>query len=228
MQTDVKTNIKEISDRIIKCCTKADINSSGVSLVAVSKKKSLDYISEALTAGIKDFGENYAQELNEKKQALISNEIVWHFIGPLQSNKVKIIANCATWIHTLDREKIIIKLNQACNEINKNINGLLQVNVSSEDSKSGCKPEEMISLASIIESSSNINLKGIMALPDINADANVREMQMKKVVELSEQLKSQFPNAKEISLGTTNDFEEAIAHGSSMVRIGSSIFGERI
>jgi len=228
MQTDVKTNIKEISDRIIKCCTKADINSSGVSLVAVSKKKSLDYISEALTAGIKDFGENYAQELNEKKQALISNEIVWHFIGPLQSNKVKIIANCATWIHTLDREKIIIKLNQACNEINKNINGLLQVNVSSEDSKSGCKPEEMIGLASIIESSSNINLKGIMALPDINADASVREMQMKKVVELSEQLKSQFPNAKEISLGTTNDFEEAIAHGSSMVRIGSSIFGERI
>ena len=228
MQTDVKTNIKEISDRIIKCCTKADINSSGVSLVAVSKKKSLNYINEALTAGIKDFGENYAQELNEKKQALISNEIVWHFIGPLQSNKVKIIANCATWIHTLDREKIIIKLNQACNEINKNINGLLQVNVSSEDSKSGCKPEEMISLASIIESSSNINLKGIMALPDINADANVREMQMKKVVELSEQLKSRFPNAKEISLGTTNDFEEAIAHGSSMVRIGSSIFGERI
>ena len=228
MQTDVKTNIKEISDRIIKCCTKADINSSEVSLVAVSKKKSLDYINEALAAGIKDFGENYAQELNEKKQALISNEIVWHFIGPLQSNKVKIIANCATWIHTLDREKIIIKLNQACNEINKNINGLLQVNVSSEDSKSGCKPEEMISLASIIESSSNINLKGIMALPDINADANVREMQMKKVVELSEQLKSQFPNAREISLGTTNDFEEAIAHGSSMVRIGSSIFGERI
>ena len=228
MQTDVKTNIKEISDRIIKCCTKADINSSGVSLVAVSKKKSLDYINEALTAGIKDFGENYAQELNEKKQALISNEIVWHFIGPLQSNKVKIVANCAMWIHTLDREKIIIKLNQACNEINKNINGLLQVNVSSEDSKSGCKPEEMIGLASIIESSSNINLKGIMALPDINADASVREMQMKKVVELSEQLKSQFPNAKEISLGTTNDFEEAIAHGSSMVRIGSSIFGERI
>ena len=228
MQTDVKTNIKEISDRIIKCCTKADINSSGVSLVAVSKKKSLDYINEALAAGIKDFGENYAQELNEKKQALISNEIVWHFIGPLQSNKVKIIANCATWIHTLDREKIIIKLNQACNEINKNINGLLQVNVSSEDSKSGCKPEDIISLASIIESSSNINLKGIMALPDINADANVREMQMKKVVELSEQLKSQFPNAREISLGTTNDFEEAIAHGSSMVRIGSSIFGERI
>ena len=228
MQTDVRTNIKEISDRIIKCCTKADINSSEVSLVAVSKKKSLDYINEALTAGIKDFGENYAQELNEKKQALISNEIVWHFIGPLQSNKVKIVANCAMWIHTLDREKIIIKLNQACNEINKNINGLLQVNVSSEDSKSGCKPEEMISLASIIESSSNINLKGIMALPDINADASVREMQMKKVVELSEQLKSQFPNAKEISLGTTNDFEEAIAHGSSMVRIGSSIFGERI
>ena len=228
MQTDVKTNIKEISDRIIKCCIKADINSSGISLVAVSKKKSLDYINEALTAGIKDFGENYAQELNEKKQALISNEIVWHFIGPLQSNKVKIIANCATWIHTLDREKIIIKLNQACNEINKNINGLLQVNVSSEDSKSGCKPEEMVGLASIIESSSNINLKGIMALPDINADANIREMQMKRVVELSEQLKSQFPNAREISLGTTNDFEEAIAHGSSMVRIGSSIFGERI
>ena len=101
MQTDVKTNIKEISDRIIKCCTKANINSSGVSLVAVSKKKSLDYVSEAIAAGIKDFGENYAQELNEKKQALISNEIVWHFIGPLQSNKVKIIADCATWILSL-------------------------------------------------------------------------------------------------------------------------------
>ena len=227
MQKDVAKNIKKISSRIDKCCSKAGINPKLVSLVAVSKKKSIGYINEALAAGIKDFGENYAQELKEKKQALFSSEIVWHFIGPLQSNKVNTIANCASWIHTLDREKIILKLNAACKEINKKINGLIQVNVSSEKSKSGCDPEEMIDLASIIDSSSHINFKGIMALPDISAEFNERDIQMKKVIELSEQLRSKFPNAKEISLGTTNDFEDAIAHGSSIVRIGSSIFGER-
>ena len=227
MQTDVAKNIKTISSRIDKCCSKSGINPKLVSLVAVSKKKSIDYINEALNTGIKDFGENYAQELKEKEQSLFASGIVWHFIGPLQSNKVNTIANCASWIHTLDREKIILKLNAACKEINKKINGLIQVNVSSESSKSGCNPKEMIDLASIIDSSSHINLKGIMALPDISAEFNERDLQMKKVIELSEQLKSKFPNAKEISLGTTNDFEDAIAHGSSIVRIGSSIFGER-
>tara|TARA_A200000113_G_scaffold129592_1_gene116681 strand:+ start:872 stop:1558 length:687 start_codon:yes stop_codon:yes gene_type:complete len=228
MQTDVVKNIKTISNRIDKCCLQANINSELVSIVAVSKKKSVEYINEALSAGIKDFGENYAQELNEKKQALFSSGIIWHFIGPLQSNKVKVIANCATWIHTLDREKIVLKLNAACKEINKKINGLIQVNVSSEESKSGCDPKEMLGLASIIESSSHINLRGIMALPDINAELTERNLQMNRVNQLSQQLKSKFPNAKEISLGTTNDFEDAIAHGSSMVRIGSSIFGERV
>ena len=227
MQTDVAKNIKTISNRIDICCSKAGIDPKLVSLVAVSKKKSVEYINEALNTGVKNFGENYAQELKEKEQALFARGIVWHFIGPLQSNKVKTIANCASWIHTLDREKIILKLNTACKGINKKINGLVQVNISSQDSKSGCDPKEMIDLASIIDSSSHINLKGIMALPDISAEFNKRDLQMKTVIELSEQLKSKFPDANEISLGTTNDFEDAIAHGSSIVRIGSSIFGER-
>ena len=123
MQTDIKKNINNVLNSINSSCQQANINANKVSLIAVSKRKSIENIQNAMDIGIKNFGENYAQELNEKNKLINSDIISWHFIGPLQSNKVKLIADSASWIHTLDREKIIVKLNEACNTFNKTING---------------------------------------------------------------------------------------------------------
>lgn len=227
MQTDIKKNINNVLNSINSSCQQANINANKVSLIAVSKRKSIENIQNAMDIGIKNFGENYAQELNEKNKLLNSDIISWHFIGPLQSNKVKLIADSASWIHTLDREKIIVKLNEACNTFNKTINGLIQINISNENTKNGCNPDQMLYLADLVESASNINLRGIMALPDINANASDRETEMREIIDLSKKLQKKYPHACEISMGTTNDFEEAIVYGSTMVRIGELIFGKR-
>ena len=127
-----------------------------------------------------------------------------------------------------NEEKIIKRLNSECKKLNKIINACIQINISSEDSKSGCKPEELFELAKLIESMENINLKGIMALPKLTNDKKEREFMMKSVVDLSFQLQKKYPDASVISLGTTSDFEDAIIQGSNMLRIGESIFGKRL
>ena len=228
MQTDIKKNIGEILEKINTSVSNSEQTGKEVLLVAVSKRKSLEHIQAAIQSGILHFGENYAQELKEKNIQISSNNIKWHFIGPLQSNKVKLVANYASWIHTLDREKIIYKLNDACKESNNVINGLIQVNVSEEPTKSGCSPSELLNLAGIVDASSNINLKGIMALPNINADSQNQIKEMKQMYEYSLKVQAKYPEAKEISIGTTCDFQNAIEHGSSIVRIGESIFGKRL
>ena len=144
MQTDIKKNINNVLNSINSSCQQANINVNKVSLIAVSKRKSIENIQNAMDIGIKNFGENFAQELNEKNKLLNSDIISWHFIGPLQSNKVKLIAESASWIHTLDREKIIIRLDEACNTFNKTINGLIQINISNEKTKNGCNPNQKL------------------------------------------------------------------------------------
>tara|TARA_B100000989_G_scaffold91001_1_gene65875 strand:- start:1811 stop:2497 length:687 start_codon:yes stop_codon:yes gene_type:complete len=228
MQNNIAENIKSIKFQINNTCKACRRNNDEIKLIAVSKKKSPELIKLAIENGITNFGENYAQELFEKFKVLESNNIIWHFIGPIQSNKIKSIAKCANWVHSLDREKIIRKLDLECKKNNKLINGCIQINVSMEDSKSGCLPEEMFDIAKLIESMKNIKLKGIMALPKLTDDRFEKELLMKKVKDLSDSLVKKYPNAGSISLGTTSDFEEAITHGSNMLRIGESIFGKRL
>ena len=228
MQTDIKKNINNVLNSINSSCQQANINANKVSLIAVSKRKSIENIQNAMDIGIKNFGENFAQELNEKNKLLNSDIISWHFIGPLQSNKVKLIADSASWIHTLDREKIIVKLNEACNTFNKTINGLIQINISNENTKNGCDPKDIIEVGKLVESMTNINLKGLMFLPKLNVDPIENKRVMKLAKELSLKLQAINNNANAISLGTTSDFEEAIANGSTMLRIGESIFGKRV
>ena len=228
MQREIINNINIINDKIKESCLLVKQNVNEITLVAVSKKKSHELIEIALNNGIKNFGENYAQELREKSSLIKSKKIIWHFIGPIQSNKLKIIANHADWVHSLEREKTIKKLDIECKKINKTINACLQVNISNEKSKSGCNPNDLIDLANLVESMENINLKGIMALPDITLIKEERDKSMKKVVDLSSKLKSFYPRADRISLGTTSDYQDAIIHGSNILRIGESIFGKRI
>ncbi len=228
MQTEIINNIKEIRKKIDTACMLENIDPNNLTLIAVSKKKSHELINIALENGVYDFGENYVQELIEKSKLIKSNKIIWHYIGPIQSNKVKGIAACANWVHTLHREKIITKLNTECKKINKVINACIQVNISSESSKNGCKTNELMDIAKIIKSMKNINLRGIMALPKLTTNKIERAEIMESVKNLSLELQSSYPNATSISLGTSSDFQDAIIHGSTMIRIGESIFGKRL
>ena len=228
MRTEINKNIDNINNRISKACIVNNRSPQDITLVAVSKRKNNELIEFALDCGVKDFGENYAQEMKEKSETINSDQVIWHFIGPIQTNKIKIIAQHADWVHTLDREKVIKKLNSECKKINKTMNALIQVNISNEDTKNGCDPEDIIEIGKLVESMENINLKGLMTLPKLNVDPTENERVMKFTKELSYKLQTINNDANAISLGTTSDFEVAIAYGSTMLRIGESIFGKRV
>ena len=223
MRKELESNINSLNFRISKAGKTVSKNLNDIFLIAVSKKKSIEHITKAKELGIKNFGENYAQEL-ENKATNIDKNVNWHFIGPLQSNKAKIIAKYADWIHTIDRKKIADKINDECKKINKVINACIQINISKEPTKSGISPEDMLIFAKYVDSMENINLKGIMVLPSLG-EKNRKQMQASKL--LHEKLISAFPDAKYLSMGTTSDFETAIISGSNMVRVGELIFGKR-
>ena len=223
MRKELETNINSLELKIAKASKNVSKNLNDIFLIAVSKRKSVEYIKTAQDLGINNFGENYAQEL-ENKANKIDRSVAWHFIGPLQSNKAKIIAKYADWIHTIDRKKIADKINEECKKINKNINACIQVNISNESTKSGINPEDLLVFAKYVDSMENINLKGIMVLPSLGEN-NKKQMQDSKL--LHEELVSVFPHAEFLSMGTTNDFETAIVSGSNMIRIGELIFGKR-
>ena len=227
MQTEIKDNIINIKNKINSACNSIKKDPKQITLIAVSKRKNIQMIEEAFRNGVCDFGENYAQELQEKASKISSANVIWHFIGPIQSNKVKIIAKNADWVHAINREKIIKKLDLECRGLNKIINACIQVNISSEESKSGCNPKDLLDIAKLVESMKNINLRGIMALPKITNNKIDQKESMQLVIALSKELRSSFPDAKCISLGTTHDFNDALIHGSTMIRIGESIFGKR-
>ena len=198
-----------------------------VKLVAVSKLQSVDVIKEAYALGINNFGENYAQELAEKSSTC-PNDIVWHFIGPIQSNKVSLIAKYAQWVHSIDREKVAMKLNNALESEGKKIHALIQVNIDHEESKSGILPEETIDFANkVIARYPNLILEGLMFMPKINASKKAKIETMNKIVHLHKALLSELPSCSQLSLGTSSDFEESILQGSTILRIGESLLGKR-
>jgi len=223
MRKELETNINSLELKIAKASKTVSKNLSEIFLIAVSKKKNIEHIRTAQNLGINNFGENYAQELEEKANNIDRN-VCWHFIGPLQSNKAKIISKYADWIHTIDRKKIADKINEECKKINKIINACIQVNISNESTKSGINPENLMIFAKYVDSMENINLKGIMVLPSLGEN-NKKQMQDSKL--LHEELISVFPHAEYLSMGTTNDFETAIVSGSNMIRVGELIFGKR-
>ncbi|MEW6992992.1 YggS family pyridoxal phosphate-dependent enzyme [Colwelliaceae bacterium MEBiC 14330] len=232
---NIKNNIDKVKAQILQACYQtgrltpdniAAKTSSVVTLLAVSKTKPAEVVEQAYLAGQRSFGENYLQEAVEKVLQLAHlPAISWHFIGPIQSNKTKQIAQNFSWVHSVDREKIVLRLNQHRQEESHNtpLNICLQVNISQEQSKSGVTPEEVFSLAELVNNCDKLILRGIMAIPEKNAkDACYLKMQS-----LFNQLKSRYASVDTLSLGMSNDLDKAIAHGSTMVRIGTAIFGAR-
>ena len=227
MHESLKTRFVDISKKIQAACHKAKRSEKDVQLIAVSKLQSIEVIKEAYSLGINHFGENYAQEL-DKKVFATPKDIIWHFIGPIQSNKVKLIAKHADWIHSLEREKVAKKLNDALKRERRKIQVLIQVNVDQEESKSGVSSNNVIDFASNVDVNyPNLILKGLMFMPKINQSKKDKIDSMKKIAALHGTFVEKFPACNVLSLGTSNDFEESIHAGSTMIRIGESLLGSR-
>lgn len=217
----IKNKIKIVQSKIN--ASKKDKN---VKLVAVSKKKSWQEILEAYENGIYDFGENYLQESLEKISKLKDLKISWHFIGNIQSNKCEEIAKNFDWVHTVDRLKIARLLDKYCPE-EKCLKCLIQINIDNEESKSGIKVEEVENFLNELSSLKKIKICGLMIIPNPNVELSDLQQTFKKIKMLAERLIEKYENLSEISMGMSRDFELAIKEGSTIVRLGETIFGAR-
>ena len=228
MYQSIESRVQAVQANIDLACSGINQSAQSVRVIAVSKLQSTKIIQEAYDSGVRDFGENYAQELHQKVGSC-PTDIIWHFIGPIQTNKLKLIAEAADWVHSIDRMKVASKLNQACEHLNKNMSVLIQVNIDNEPTKSGVKTEDVLTFAKEINSHcSNLELRGLMFMPDINASNKDKLKTYTNIQSLQSSLKEILPNCTELSLGTSGDYEEAIVAGSSMVRIGETLLGPRL
>ena len=220
----MKEKIKKIFNSIDEISK--ENKSQKVRVIAVSKKKPCSEIIKANKLGIENFGENYLQESLEKIENLKNKKIIWHFIGKIQSNKCKDIAENFAWVHTLDRLKIAVKLNKYVPE-GKKLKILIQVNLDNDLNKGGIKKEEVVSFKREVQKLSNLDFNGIMIMPSVNADDGKLKLIYEEAWKLAREICE--PNEKkcELSMGMTHDFKIAVEAGSSMVRIGTGIFGER-
>jgi pyridoxal phosphate enzyme (YggS family) len=224
----IADNIKLVRDRIFEKCVEIGRNSQEIRLIAVSKNFGTDDINQAYDGGIKDFGENKAQELNSKFE-ILGNKVAWHFIGHLQRNKVKFAIRSAQYIHSVDSLSLANEINKKAERINKVQKILLQVKTSEEETKSGIETEdEVFSLVNSCNGMRNIELTGLMTIaPFTNNEEDIRKS-FRYLCKLRDDLRKRgFVNIKELSMGMTSDYVIAIEEGATMLRIGSAIFGQR-
>ncbi|MBT2151312.1 YggS family pyridoxal phosphate-dependent enzyme [Pseudoalteromonas tetraodonis] len=214
--------------RIAETAHKAQRNSNDITLLAVSKTKPATDIMAAYDQGQRQFGESYVQEAVDKIAQLNTfSDIVWHFIGPIQSNKSALVAANFAWVQSVDRLKIAKRLNSQRPETMPPLNVLIQVNISEEEAKSGCHPNEITELAQYIDQCAHLQLRGLMAIPAKSDDTNTQIQYFEQLQTCFDKLQTQYPHIDTLSMGMSNDVEAAIAAGSTMVRIGTDIFGTR-
>jgi PLP dependent protein len=224
---NIAKNLMQIQHNISKICQKYHRDPEKIQLLAVSKTKSAAQIRQAYIAGQTIFGENYLQESIDKIYELRDLEIEWHFIGTIQSNKTRELAQHFSWVHSVDRLKIAHRLSQQRPQSLPPLNICLQVNISNENSKSGFSAEEVIAVANEVSALKNLNLRGLMVIP---AKANSLSEQRKifsRTHSLFNVLNKKHPQFDTLSMGMSGDMEAAIAEGSTMLRIGTAIFGAR-
>jgi len=217
-------NLSAISARITSAAQAAGRDPASVQLLAVSKTKPASAIREIHAAGVRDVGENSLQEALTKQQALSDLPLIWHFIGPIQSNKTKAIAEHFDWVHSVDRLKIAQRLSEQRPAGLAPLNLCLQVNVSGEDSKSGCAPADLPALAKAVAGLPNLRLRGLMAIPEPTDDRAAQEAAFAHLRQLQENLGLDLDT---LSMGMSHDLEAAIAQGATWVRIGTALFGAR-
>ncbi|PKM08540.1 MAG: YggS family pyridoxal phosphate-dependent enzyme [Gammaproteobacteria bacterium HGW-Gammaproteobacteria-4] len=198
-----------------------------VSLLAVSKTQSADVIRALAAAGQRAFGENYVQEAGAKQDALRELPLEWHLIGHLQSNKAREAAQQFDWVQSVDRPGVIEALARHRPDTRAPLNVLIQVNIDAEGSKSGCQPEQIEELAARIAHHDRLCLRGLMAIPDPEHDRQHRASSFARMQQAFARLRSAYATVDTLSMGMSADFEQAIAHGATLVRIGTALFGPR-
>jgi len=225
--TAIASNLQAVRQAIAAAANRAQRPAESTALLAVSKTFPATDVREAYAAGQHAFGENYLQEALDKIEALRDLQIEWHFIGPIQSNKTRPIAENFAWVHSVDRLKIAERLSAQRPASLPPLSVCIQVNVSGEDSKSGAEPGEALQLAQAVAQLPNLKLRGLMAIP---APAEGLEQQRKPFAQLRElmgQMNARGLQLDTLSMGMSHDMEAAILEGATMVRVGTAIFGKR-
>ena len=225
--TIVAENIKVILAQISHLEQQYGRTAGSVKLLAVSKKQPMEKIVSANLAGLNDFGENYLQEAAVKIEELKQLALCWHFIGPIQSNKTKAIAEHFQWVHSVDRVKVAQRLNQHRESSSLPLNVCVQVNLSGEASKSGTALDQTDALCREIAELPNLKLRGLMAIPAALNNLEAQRASFRQLRDAFVRLQSTYSSMDTLSMGMSGDFEAAIAEGSTLLRIGTGIFGRR-
>lgn len=224
--TTVADRLAIVRERIRAACERSGRDPSGVTLVAVAKTFSADAVLEALDAGATDIGENRAQELREKA-AVIGRTVRWHFVGPLQTNKVRHVVGVAALIHSVDRFGLAEAIARRARALDTTQDVLIEVNLAGEGSKTGIEPARAGPLAEEVAALDGVCVRGVMAIPPLTDDAEGARPYLHALASLGAEVAARIPGASEVSMGMTRDLEVAVEEGSTMVRVGEAIFGPR-
>jgi pyridoxal phosphate enzyme (YggS family) len=215
----IAENLRGVRERIDRACDRAKRDPAKVKLVAVSKVQPVEAVREALEAGQRDFGENYAQELREKADA-IGSPVAWHFLGALQTNKVKMIVGRVALLHTCDRPSLAQELNKRAASLAVVQRVLVEVNLAREPQKGGIAPAELASFVATLRNLPSLRCEGLMCIPPAEEDARQHFRRLRE-------LRDELGGLPELSMGMSADYEAAIEEGATIVRVGTAIFGER-
>ena len=225
---NIENNLATVQSQIQQAALKSNRSNANILLLAVSKTKPLTDIEQAYHYGQRHFGESYLQEAETKIITTVHEDLVWHFIGPIQSNKTKRISELFDWVHSVDRMKVATRLNQNRPTDLPPLNILLQVNIDNEESKAGIQLDEIKSMAQSIVELPNLQLRGLMAIPKRNDDPEQQRIPFVRMRRALQELQITYPQCDTLSMGMSNDLQTAIAEGSTLVRIGTAIFGTRL
>jgi pyridoxal phosphate enzyme (YggS family) len=231
IMSSIAHNLQAVHERIAAAARNMSRNPDGIMLLPVSKTFGPEAVVEAARAGERAFGENYVQEAADKIAAIRAIDaglaLEWHFIGPIQSNKTRSIAELFSWVHSIEREKIARRLAEQRPPQLAPLNVCLQVNISGEASKSGVLPEQALELAQAVAGLPGLRLRGLMAIPEPAADFEQQRAPLRRLRELFESLRAKGLPLDTLSMGMSADLEAAVAEGATMVRVGTAIFGKR-
>jgi PLP dependent protein len=230
MDSQIADNLKLVNERIRAACVKAGRDPSEIQLIAISKTKPNSAITEAFDAGQIHFGENRVKELQQKMEEIKCDDIIWHFVGPMQTNKIKYLADRVNWIQSLYKKKHFDEIEKRLSGTGRVINTLIQVNISGEGQKQGCRPEKVPALLEHVQSLDHVRVRGLMGMATYTSDADVIRKEfrlLRNTFDENLHLNGGAVQMDQVSMGMTNDLEIAIEEGSTMVRVGTAIFGER-
>jgi PLP dependent protein len=227
----IAENFKNLQKHVELACQKCGRTKDDIQIIAVSKTFSIEKIRDAVAAGQIDFGENYVQELREKQQVFVGQQIRWHFIGHLQSNKAKYIAEFVYLIHSVDDLNLGNEIDKRARQCNRVQDVLVEVHTTDEASKFGVRPEKTIELVKELSRLQNLKICGLMTMGPFADDPNLSRLSFRQLTELKRQIETEgieHVDMKHLSMGMTHDFEVAIEEGATILRVGTAIFGERI